>query len=277
MVALLQNGFAHADMQSASAVCAEGVAPACRRSTAPAVYCALLLGSTVMHQRASQHAVLSTQPRGPPQPGKGTSPHAAADTGFGHAGQLCLRTHGLTPCRRATLLPQALVDSEVRLALAPRLLGRLELQLGWWAGDPDNHSSPEEQQRLHADLCRRLGTQLAQCSGLQHLWVACSSFDESLHLASELVLAPGLPRLQHLQVSAPDSDGNQKSAAAAVLTAALTTRHCSRPDDAAAARTLRVTTNLVSEQGAEDVMRALGRVGVRGTRVVGCKYANLSA
>ena len=57
------------------------------------------------------------------------------------------------------------------------------------------------------------------------------------------------------------------AAAAAALAAALAARYGSRPD--AAARGLRVTTDLVTKRGAMDVRQALDAVGVRGVQVEG--------
>ena len=57
----------------------------------------------------------------------------------------------------------------------------------------------------------------------------------------------------------------------AALAAALTARYGSRPD-VAASRALHVTTSLVSEKGAMDVMQALDAAGVRGSRVEAWNY-----
>ena len=175
--------------------------------------------------------------------------------------------------------PQVLVSSEV-LLLTPRLLGRLELRI-WDIPGPGVPAGPgksaeQAQQRLQrqqraADLVGRLGAQLAQCSGLQELSIEGLPWQMSVDAAAAaLVLAPRLQRLQRLTVDAlADSQARSaesEASAGLALTAALAVRHSSRPD-AAAARALHVTTDLLSKQGAEEVMRALGRVGVQGVRV----------
>ena len=164
-----------------------------------------------------------------------------------------------------------LVESEVLLALAPRLTAGLCLHAQAVSDAWPEESAEEAQQRQQhaAGLVGRLGAQLAQCSALQELSIQALPAQLSLELATELlVLAPQLQRLAvtaggwHTKVA-------PHPAAAAALGAALAARHHSRPD--AAARALHVTTDLVSEQGAAEVMWALGRVGVRGVRVVyGC-------
>ena len=194
-----------------------------------------------------------------------------------------LRTPPLTHCKSAAALrvclSQALLDSRVLLALAPCLLGRLELHVRLRdAPEPGDRSTPREvlpQVLDAACFSQRLGAQLAQCSGLQELSINGIPFEHSLHLATELLLAPGLQRLRQLAVITPHTtrtpyywgeDSGRQSAATAVLAAALTARHGRLPD--AAAMGLRVATNMLLEQGAEDVMRALDAVGVRGVQVV---------
>ena len=78
------------------------------------------------------------------------------------------------------------------------------------------------------------------------------------------------PQLQRLTVATHHRHGDvtPQSAAVAALAAALSERQHRITPDAAASRALHMTTNLVSKQGAEDVIWALGRVGVWGTRVV---------
>ena len=188
------------------------------------------------------------------------------------------------------------------LALAPRLLGRLELRLLLWGvRELDNLSLPweasqeEQQQQQHAaqaaHVVGRLGAQLARCSGLQQLSVGCWSIQRSLQLAADVLLAPRLQRLLQLEVFKPQivdktrkpratqaryvlprhgqdyyPDAARQLAAAAALAAALTARHRGRPE-ADASRALHVTTNLLTKQGAEDVMRALDAVGAQGVRV----------
>ena len=181
-----------------------------------------------------------------------------------------------------SLPPQVLVESEVLLALAPHLSAGLELT-AWdlpspGGGEPaEPQVSAEEaqlaqqrQQQRVADLVGRLGAQLAQCSSLKQLFIQGLPAGLSLDLATGLLLAPQLQLLRRLTVTADrrHSDETSRPAAAAVaLAATLTALHRSRPD-AAASRVLHVTTNLVSEQGAQDLMWALGRVGAQGVRVV---------
>ena len=165
-----------------------------------------------------------------------------------------------------------MLDSEMLLLLTPRLLGKLELDMGYGSIlDPVAAPSPgDSSAKQAADLVGRLGPQLAQCTGLQQLCIRCCLFAASLSLATELVLAPGLRRLQHLAVFTTSyPDAARQPAAALTLAAALAARHGSRPDAAATSRVLHVTTNLLEpEHGADDVMRALDAVGVRGARVV---------
>ena len=170
-------------------------------------------------------------------------------------------------------LPQVLVDSEVLLLLAPHLSAALQLTTLYMPG-ADDHMWRElsageklQTQQRAADLVGRLAAQLVRCSDLKQLSVKGLPARQSLELAtSELVLAPQLQRLtvttEHLR-----EDVTSRPAAVAALAAALTTWHYSRPD-VAASRALHMTTNLVSQQGAEEVMRVLGGVGVQGVRVV---------
>ena len=167
--------------------------------------------------------------------------------------------------------PQVLVGSEVLLLLAPRLLGRLGLRM-WDIPGPGVRAQPgegaeqaQQRQQLAADLVGRLGAQLAQCSGLQELSIRGLPSQLSLELATELlVLAP--PQLQRLTVNTSQELETPRPAAVAALSAALALRHGSGPD-AATARALHVATDLVSKQGAEEVMRAVGRAGVQGVHV----------
>ena len=179
--------------------------------------------------------------------------------------------------RRGTLLArlcvpslphQVLVESKVLLALAPRLSVGLALRM--W----DNPAEPggslmqaRQRQQRAAGLVKRLMGQLAQCSGLQELSISVESLALSLDLAVELITAQQLRKLTSLSVGHYEYGAASDSAAVAALAAALTARYGSRPD-VAASRALHVTTSLVSEKGAMDVMQALGRIGVRGVRVV---------
>ena len=169
---------------------------------------------------------------------------------------------------------QALVESEVVLALAPLLSGGL--QFSTWSipdfGDPagpgESAGQARRRQQQAADLVKRLGSQLAECSGLQELHIVGFPPALSLDLAVELITVITAQQLRKLTVFVRQSQHavSSEQAAVAALAAALTARHGSRPNDAPA-RALHVTTSLVSKQGALDVEQALDAADVQGVRV----------